>query len=113
MYNDNKGDAIMKYSEAKECVKELGREGLEELIKRLGEEAVQAGLSLGISPDDLEEAYSGQYSSDVDFAQDMAEQLGAIDKNAIWPTTCIDWKHAAGELMYDYSEENGHYFRNI
>lgn len=76
-------------------------------------EVICAALYLGIAPDDIDEAYSGEFSSDEDFAQDMAEQLGAIDRNAKWPQTCIDWEHAARELMYDYCEHNGHYFRNL
>lgn len=103
----------MKYSEAKACINELGRDGLEDLIESLGEEVVEAALSLGIDPSNIEEAYQGQYRSDEDFAQEMAEQLGSIDKNATWPQNCIDWEHAAKELMYDYCEENGHYFRNL
>ena len=103
----------MKYTQVKEVVKEIGRDGLEKLIDSVGEEVVAAGLSLGISPDDIEEAYAGQWSSDVDFAQNMAEDTGAIDKNASWPNTCIDWEWAAKELMYDYSEESGYYFRNL
>lgn len=63
--------------------------------------------------DDAAEAYAGQYDSDEDFAQDMAEQLGSIDRDAQWPYTCIDWEHAARELMYDYSEVDGYYFRNL
>lgn len=62
---------------------------------------------------DVEEAYSGEFDSDEAFAEDLAEQVGAIDKNASWPQTCIDWEQAAKELMYDYSEANGHYFRNL
>lgn len=62
---------------------------------------------------DFEESYSGEFSSDEEFAQDMAENIGAIDRNASWPNNCIDWEHAASELMYDYSEQDGYYFRNL
>lgn len=61
----------------------------------------------------FEEAYAGEYTSDEDFAQDLAEDIGAIDDSAVWPNTCIDWKRAARELMYDYAEENGYYFRQL
>jgi len=74
-------------------------------------EIIEAGLNCSVQLSDIEEAYNGQYSSDEDFAQDMAEQLGSIDESAQWPQTCIDWERAAKELMYDYSEDNGHYFR--
>jgi hypothetical protein len=39
-----------------------------------------------------------------DYAQELAEDTGAIDKNAKWPLTHIDWEAATKELKYDYSE---------
>jgi antirestriction protein len=60
----------------------------------------------------FEEAYEGRYDSDVDFAQEMADSLGA-DISDEWPGRCIDWTYAARELMYDYFESGGYYFRNI
>lgn len=38
-----------------------------------------------------------------EYAQDFAEDIGAIDPTAAWPNSCIDWEHAARELQYDYS----------
>jgi len=76
-------------------------------------EIIEAALKCDIQWSDIEEAYNGEYSSNEDFAREMAEQLGAIDKNAQWPQNCIDWEYAAKELMYDYSEHNGHYFRML
>lgn len=61
---------------------------------------------------DCQEAYSGKYDSDIAFAEDMAEQCGDYPRQVSWPYTCIDWEWAARELMYDYIEENGYYFRN-
>lgn len=63
--------------------------------------------------EDAEEAYQGEFKSDEEFAQNLAEEIGAINKDATWPNNCIDWEFAAKELMYDYSEESGHYFRNL
>lgn len=63
--------------------------------------------------ENLEEAYQGEYSSDEDFAESFAEELGYINDSVQWPYTCIDWQHAARELMYDYNESNGHYFRTL
>jgi len=62
---------------------------------------------------EAEEAYQGTYDSDEDFAQDLAEQIGAINYDTSWPNNCIDWELAARELMYDYFEMDGHYFRNL
>ena len=61
----------------------------------------------------VEDAYAGEFESDVEFAQDMAEQLGSIQDDPKWPFSCIDWEHAARELMYDHFESDGYYFRNL
>lgn len=41
-----------------------------------------------------------------DYAQELAEDIGAINKDATWPNDCIDWKKAASELQYDYMQVN-------
>lgn len=38
-----------------------------------------------------------------EYARDLADDIGAIDSNARWPLTCIDWEQAARELQQDYS----------
>ena len=76
-------------------------------------EVVEAALYCGVSADDIDEAYQGEYKDDQEFAMETADSMGAVDKNANWPMNCIDWEYAAKELMYDYSEHNGHYFRNF
>tara|TARA_R110000868_G_scaffold368680_1_gene631784 strand:- start:1298 stop:1684 length:387 start_codon:yes stop_codon:yes gene_type:complete len=38
-----------------------------------------------------------------EYAQELAEDIGAVDANATWPNNCIDWEHAARELRYDYT----------
>lgn len=104
----------MKYSEMKQ-------EEQEEIASRysLPVEALIAYEELGIEGDgefeNIEEAYNGQYSSDEDFARDMAEQRGDLPEagSSAWPLYCIDWEWAARELMYDYSEQDGFYFRNM
>jgi antirestriction protein len=62
--------------------------------------------------DALEESYSGSFNSDEDFAEDTAEQIGVEISNS-WPHNCIDWERAARDLMLDYYENSGHYFRSI
>ncbi len=37
------------------------------------------------------------------YAQELAEDIGAVDPNASWPLTHIDWAAAAGELLIDYT----------
>lgn len=38
-----------------------------------------------------------------DYAQELAEDIGAINRDATWPNNCIDWEKAASELKIDYS----------
>lgn len=38
-----------------------------------------------------------------DYAQELAEDIGAIKAGDKWPHNCIDWEKAARELQYDYS----------
>jgi len=71
----------------------------------------QAALELGIPADSYEEAYQGEYLTDKDFAEDYAEQVGALVKGGLWPNDCIDWEMAARDLMFDFTESGGHYFR--
>jgi len=67
--------------------------------------------------DDFNESYQGEWDSDEDFAQNLAEDLGAVDPDATWPNDCIDWERATRELFMDYwserSEGGVHVFRNV
>lgn len=91
----------------------IQKESLEDIadLKEDDLDLIEAGLYCGVSLSNIEEAYQGKFGSDEDFAQDMAEQLGEIPKDAHWPLYCIDWEHAARELMMDYNEHDGYYFR--
>lgn len=63
--------------------------------------------------DNAEEAYNGTFSDDAAFAENMASELGLVNENATWPNTHIDWEAAADSLMQNYTEQDGHYFRNL
>ena len=45
-----------------------------------------------------------------EFAQDFAEEIGAVNSDAGWPNNCIDWDQAARELQMDYT---GGYFEGV
>ncbi len=38
-----------------------------------------------------------------DYARELADDIGAIDSDAGWPTSYIDWSAAADALAIDYS----------
>jgi antirestriction protein len=62
--------------------------------------------------EECEEAYSGRHDSNEDFVQELLEGTGTLPKDL----PCyihIDWKGTARDIMMDYSEENGYYFRNL
>ena len=40
----------------------------------------------------------------AEYAEQLAEDIGAIDRNAKWPLNHIDWEAAASELKHDYTE---------
>jgi hypothetical protein len=45
----------------------------------------------------------------TEYAEQLAEDIGAINESAEWPNNCIDWERAARELQMDYTpiEFNG------
>lgn len=45
----------------------------------------------------------------ITYAQELADEIGAINSEMRWPATCIDWDQAARELQIDYTsvEYNG------
>lgn len=40
------------------------------------------------------------------YAEELADDIGAIDRNAGWPLSHIDWEAAAQDLKADYTEVN-------
>ncbi|MCK9521149.1 MAG: hypothetical protein M0R74_19320 [Dehalococcoidia bacterium] len=51
-----------------------------------------------------------------EYAQQLADDIGAVNKDMSWPYTCIDWDQAAEELKQDYSsvdfEGETYYYRD-
>lgn len=37
-----------------------------------------------------------------EYAQDLANDIGAMPDTSVWPCTCIDWERAVEELQQDY-----------
>lgn len=67
---------------------------LEELLAQLrdvGGDTPEDGMTL------VRESYF------QDYAQELADDIGATNPNAGWPLNCIDWEQAARELRMDYT----------
>lgn len=63
--------------------------------------------------DGFDDAYEGKYKDGADFAEQLADSLGAVSEdNGRW--ICIDWEATwERSLRYDYwISDNGHVFRN-
>ena len=96
---------------AKTISEMMEEEGINEELLDACEAYLKAGLAHDLS--DFEECYCGQWDDDEDFAKNVAEDTGALLSDAQWPNYCIDWEYASEELMHDYTEQDGYYFRNI
>lgn len=42
------------------------------------------------------------------YAEELANDIGAIDSKAGWPLNCIDWGEAAEQLKFDYAAVDFH-----
>lgn len=62
--------------------------------------------------EEAEEAYSGQFDSDEEFAEDLMDNCGDLPDNE-FIIRYIDWTKLARDIMYDYFKEDGYYFRQM
>lgn len=61
------------------------------------------------------DAFVGRYDNGADFAKSLCEELGCIPRDfPDWIAYHIDWQAVWDrELHYDYTEQDGMYFRNV
>lgn len=72
----------------------------------------ELAVELGCDPDPASLLYFGNSyeptlileSTFVLYAEQLAEEIGAVDSDASWPNTYIDWEAAAEALAMDYTE---------
>lgn len=79
-----------------------------------GKDAVDAYVSIFGEWDvaSFEERYQGEHKSDEDFAQEFIDSTGMLSDVPDSIARYFDYQAFARDLMFDYSEENGHYFSN-
>lgn len=77
----------------------LDRDESEELaaLEKLAEDASNYAADWGYGETLIRDSYFEEY------AQQLAEDIGAINADATWPNNCIDWECAARELQSDYT----------
>lgn len=127
----------MKYSEVKQALDQIDKDELKNFIEELGEDVViyyleslddMAGVIDDLPRSDAHEiiksacachiplrdvvyAYEGSYRSNEAFTRDLVKEMGGMD--SIPSYLHIDWEGTARDLMIDYSEDNGYYFRDM
>lgn len=67
------------------------------MLKEFAEEAEQYSEDWSHGVTLIKDSYFERY------AEELADDIGAIDRRANWPLNCIDWKKASEELQYDYT----------
>ena len=101
----------MKYSKVKKLLKEVDKDTLKELIEEYGKDLVHQYYDEGYSLSDMQEAYQGRYRSDEDFVEQLLTDCG--DLSTLPYYIYIDCERIARDVMMDYFEINGHYFRSL
>lgn len=61
----------------------------------------------------FEDAYAGEWGCDLDLAEDFVESTGMLNSMPDNLRGYFDTEAFTRDLMLDYSESAGHYFRNI
>ena len=87
-------------------------EGCEEQCNSYSEElATLTGIMAELQGNGGDEQWQGDWypltliseSYFRDYAQELAEDIGAVNPQATWPNNCIDWDQATRELQMDYT----------
>ena len=90
---EDRGNAVQALADAEETLRLWDEEEEGQELKALTDLADEASSS----PD-------WTYGETlIRYAMELAEDIGAIDKDASWPNTYIDWDAAADALKQDYT----------
>lgn len=92
-------EAIIDLKAAREALSDWDDENGEELktLRELCEEGESSADDWPHGVTLIRDSYFVQY------AMDLADDLGLIDRKVGWPNSCIDWNQAARELKMDYT----------
>lgn len=88
------GESVAEAEAAKTDWNEENGEELTQLgkiVDEIGEDTCRDGSTL------IADSHFKRY------AQELADEIGAINSDASWPMNCIDWDQAVRELQMDYS----------
>lgn len=87
-----------------------------ELYTDRDEDAVNAFIEIVgedyATGDSFDDSFQGSHLSDENFTMQLLEDTEPELKN-LPPYISIDWETTARNIMMDYAEQDGYYFRNI
>jgi len=63
--------------------------------------------------DEAAECFEGKYDSYTDFAEQLVDSIGYLDNVPENIRYYFDYEKFGRDLLHDYWEQNGYYFRNI
>jgi hypothetical protein len=95
-YQDDLAEREKALDEANEAFSEDEREEIQ-VLRALADEASGYAADWNHGESLIRDSYFKE------FAQQLAEDIGAIDPSATWPLNCIDWEEAAEQLKADYT----------
>ena len=62
---------------------------------------------------EADENYSGEFYNDEEFAESLLEETEDLNNLPNIIRWNLDWSGIANDIMHDYFEVAGHYFRNV
>lgn len=100
---DNTEDVI----DSRDVIERIEELGATEGVTEGEAEELRSLLALAAEGESLEDwTYGVTLVRDTyftEYAQELAEDIGAVPTENAWPLYCIDWEHAARELRMDYT----------
>lgn len=114
MFQDFEGFPKRYYSESGSiCIDELFEFlKLTDCERLLLEAYIDATGNTEADLSDAEDAYSGNFSSDLDFAYEYIDSTGMLANVPESIQRYFDYESFARDLMFDYVESDGFYFSN-
>ena len=101
------GDEVIDSRDVEKAIAELESELDDDIIDEDDKELLDALIALRDEGENYSDWRFGETLIHDDYfetyARDLAEDIGAINQDASWPNTCIDWEQACEELQMDYS----------
>ncbi|OZI20085.1 hypothetical protein CAL26_21255 [Bordetella genomosp. 9] len=97
---DARDEAMDWLTGAENALSEWEADNLEELeaLRELNEQGEDYAPDWRHGETLIRDSYFEQY------AEELAEDIGAVQRGAQWPNNCIDWAQAARELQQDYTQ---------